>query len=154
MPAAACRSNAAARVVRVVMKIRLLFVRFCTELPEGLVVDLRCRILIYRALRRLLQRLQRACFAIECVFGSACGFFELCLVARDQGACNACATQLVAARPAFGGYMPASGFFCWGVANWFVEGKPALQERNAPVERRKCVRVLGSKYYICRGIDD
>ena len=54
---------------------------------------------------------------------SACGFFELCLVAQVQGACNACATQLVA-RPALAVYMPASGFFCWGVANWFVEGKP------------------------------
>ena len=56
MPAAACRSNAAARVVRIVMKIRLLCVRFCTELPERLVVDLRCRILIYRSLRHRVER--------------------------------------------------------------------------------------------------
>lgn len=65
------------------------------------------------------------------VGGSACGFFELCLVARDQGACNACATQLAAARPAFGGLTSPQRVFLLG-------GPELIRRRPTSSARTQC----------------
>ena len=62
---------------------------------------------------------------------SACGFFELCLVARDQGACNACATLLFPARPAFGGLIARQRVFLLG-------GRELIRGRLVSSARTQC----------------